>query len=66
MTAKIIDFETKYIEKLQNELEAEADILFEGEGLMEGAQFIAELKDCKGVRIFLAFDDEDEEEPNDG
>ena len=31
---------------------------------MEGAAFVAELKDVKGVRIFLAFDKEDDDDDN--
>mgnify|MGYP003116714145 CR=1 FL=1 len=66
MTGKIINFEEKYMEKLQKEVEEEAEIIFDGEGGMEGAAFVAELKDVKGVRIFLAFDKEDGDDDDDG
>jgi len=66
MTGKIINFEEKYMEKLQKEVEEESEIIFDGEGGMEGAAFVAELKDVKGVRIFLAFDKEDDDDDDDG
>ena len=51
---------------IRDRVEEEAEIIFDGEGGMEGAAFVAELKDVKGVRIFLAFDKEDDDENDDG
>ncbi len=65
MTAKIIDFKPHLRKKIEDQLEKEADILFEGEGIMEGAEFMSHLKDA-GMQVFVVFDEIDEEEFEDG
>ena len=57
MTAKIIDFKPHLNKKIEEQLEKEAEILFEGEGIMDGVEFMSYLKD-EGVQVFVVMDDE--------
>lgn len=61
MTAEIIDFEKKYIEKLENELEAEAEIIFEGEGVMDGVDFLSAMKSA-GLHVMVIMEDDEGDE----
>lgn len=61
MTAKIIDFEKKYIEKLENKLEAEAEIIFEGDSVMDGVDFLSAMKSA-GLHVVVIMDDEGDEQ----
>ena len=61
MTAEIIDFEKKYIEKLENELEAEAEIIFEGEGVMDGMEFLSAMKSA-GLHVVVVMEDDEGDE----
>lgn len=65
MSAEIIDLKPHLRKKIEEQLEKEADILFEGEGIMEGTEFLGHLKDA-GVHFFVVLDDIDEEEKEDG
>ncbi len=57
MTAKIIDFKPHLNKKIEKQLEKEAEIIFEGEGIMDGVEFMSYLKD-EGVQVFVVMDDE--------
>ena len=57
MTAKIIDFEKKYIEKLENE----AEIIFEGEGVMDGMDFLSAMKSA-GLHVMVVMEDDEGDE----
>ena len=57
MTAKIIDFKPHLNKKIEEQLEKESEILFEGEGIMDGVEFMSYLKD-EGVQVFVVMDDE--------
>ena len=61
MTAEIIDFEKKYIEKLENELEAEGEIIFEGEGVMDGMEFLSAMKSA-GLHVVVVMEDDEGDE----
>lgn len=61
MSADIIDLKPHLRRKVEEQLEKEADILFEGEGIMDGVEFVSHLKDM-GMEIFIVFDDEEDEE----
>ena len=61
MTAEIIDFEKKYIEKLENELEAEGEIIFEGEGVMDGMDFLSAMKSA-GLHVLVVMEDDEGDE----
>ena len=61
MTAEIIDFEKKYIEKLENELEAEGEIIFEGEGVMDGMDFLSAMKSA-GLHVVVVMEDDEGDE----
>ena len=61
MSADIIDLKPHLRRKVEEQLEKEADILFEGEGIMDGVEFVSHLKHM-GMEIFIVFDDEEDEE----
>lgn len=61
MSADIIDLKPHLQRKIEEQLEKEAEILFEGEGIMDGVEFVSHLKDM-GMEIFIVFDDEEDEE----
>ena len=61
MTAKIIDFKDAKNKVIEKQLEAEAEIIFEGEGVMDGMDFLSAMKGA-GLHVMVVIDDDDEGE----
>lgn len=61
MTAKIIDFKDAKTKVIEKQLEEEAEIIFEGEGIMDGVDFVSALKGV-GLHVKVVFDDIEGEE----
>jgi hypothetical protein len=61
MTAKIINFKEAKNKVIEKQLEAEAEIIFEGEGVMDGMDFLSAMKGA-GLHVMVVIDDDDEGE----
>jgi len=64
MTAKIIDFKSHQDRKINQEIEDQLDVLFEGDDGMSGVTLVANFEELEGVKIILHFDNLEEEEEN--
>lgn len=61
MTAKVIDFNEAKTKVIEKQLETEAEIIFEGEGVMDGMDFLSAMRGA-GLRVMVVMDDEGNEE----
>lgn len=64
MTAKVIDFKEAKNKVIEKQLETEAEILFEGDGVMDGMDFFSAMKGA-GLRVMVVLDDDKKEEQHD-
>ena len=50
MTAKVIDFKEAKNKVIEKQLETEAEILFDGDGVMDGMDFMSAMRGVGGPR----------------
>ena len=56
MTAKVIDFKEAKNKVIEKQLETEAEILFDGDGVMDGMDFMSAMRGV-GLRVMVVLDD---------
>ena len=64
MTAKVIDFKEAKNKVIEKQLETEAEILFDGDGVMDGMDFMSAMKGV-GLRVMVVLDDDEKDEEYD-
>ena len=64
MTAKVIDFKEAKNKVIEKQLETEAEILFEGDGVMDGMDFMSAMRGV-GLRVMVVLDDDKKDEEYD-
>ncbi|MEC8322547.1 MAG: hypothetical protein VXZ60_02690 [Pseudomonadota bacterium] len=64
MTAKVIDFKEAKNKVIEKQLETEAEILFDGDGVMDGMDFMSAMRGV-GLRVMVVLDDDEKDEEYD-
>ena len=64
MTAKVIDFKEAKDKVIEKQLETEAEILFDGDGVMDGMDFMSAMRGV-GLRVMVVLDDDEKDEEYD-
>ncbi|MEC8518315.1 MAG: hypothetical protein VXY59_01065 [Pseudomonadota bacterium] len=64
MTAKVIDFKEAKNKVIEKQLETEAEILFDGDGVMDGMDFMSAMRGV-GLRVMVVLDDDKKDEEYD-
>ena len=64
MTAKVIDFKEAKNKVIEKQLETEAEIIFDGDGVMDGMDFMSAMRGV-GLRVMVVLDDDKKDEEYD-
>ena len=64
MTAKVIDFKEAKNKVIEKQLETEAEILFDGDGVMDGMDFMSAMRGV-GLSVMVVLDDDEKDEEYD-
>lgn len=64
MTAKVIDFKEAKNKVIEKQLETEAEIIFDGDGVMDGMDFMSAMRGV-GLRVMVVLDDDEKDEEYD-